>query len=389
MVAAVSLRGLTWAHPRADRPLIAASEEYAAAHDVAIGWHVRSLYDFGVAPLEVAAQEYDLIVLDHPHVGEAAERRYLVPLDEILTCAELDALEAASVGRSHESYRYGGHQWALAIDAAAQVAAWRQDAGFSPPRTWREVAAQARRGGVIWPLCPTDAYASLVSIAANLGTPAGATGEFLPLPAGLDALRAIDSVAEHVPPACLEMNPIDALEALAGGDPAATYVPLLFGYSNYARDGFRTALVRFGDMPATREYAGSSGSLLGGAGLAVSAYAEDQSAAAAFAAWIAGDAAQAGIYVREGGQPANLAAWDGRDANELTHGFFADTRATLEGAWLRPRFPGFLAFQERAMEITHAYLTRRRDAERTIDALNATYRTCLTPEERSEHAAGS
>jgi multiple sugar transport system substrate-binding protein len=350
---------------------------------------VRSLHAFGVAPLEVVAREYDLIVLDHPHVGEGAVRGYLAPLDEILPRAQLDALEAASVGRSHVSYRYGGHQWALAIDAAAQVAAWRQDAGFSQPRTWREVAALARRGGVIWPLCPTDAYASLLSIAANLGTPAGATGEFLPPAAGIDVLRAIDSVASHVPPACLEMNPIDALEALAGGDPAAAYAPLVFGYSNYARDGFRPALVRFGDMPAIREDAGPAGSLLGGAGLAVSAHTGHPAEAAAFAAWTAGDAAQAGTYVREGGQPANVAAWESGDVNELTHGFFADTRATLEGAWLRPRVPGFLPFQERAMELAHDYLTRRRDATRTIDALNTAYRTCLTPEERSEHAAGS
>jgi multiple sugar transport system substrate-binding protein len=369
------VRGITWQHPRADQPLIEASREFEQAHGVVVTWDARSLYSFGVTRLDALAREYDLIVLDHPHVGDAAARGYLAPLDELLPPQQLAALARAGVGPTHRSYDYGGHQWALAIDAAAQVSAWRADLPELAPRTWDEVVEAARRGLVIWPLCPVDAYASLLSIAANLGTPGGASPEcFLEEPAGLAVLETMTAVAAQLPRSCFEMNPIDALELLAGSDGPPRYTPLLFGYSNYARAGFRSSLLHFGDMPEMRAGAGPAGSLLGGAGLAVSAFSEDSAAAAAFAAFVASGPVQAGTYVRAGGQPANIEAWDSAEANRLTSGFFEDTRATLEASWLRPRHEGYLSFQEQGMEITHRHLIGELGASQTVAALNRAYR---------------
>jgi multiple sugar transport system substrate-binding protein len=182
------------------------------------------------------------------------------------------------------------------------------------------------------------------------------------------------AVAEHLPRSCFDMNPIDALELLSSADAAARYTPLLFGYSNYARAGFRSTLLHFGDMPEIRAGAGPAGSLLGGAGLAVSAFSDDPAAAAAFAAFVASGPVQAGTYVRAGGQPANVEAWDSAEANRLTSGFFDDTRATLESSWLRPRHEGYLGFQEQGMEITHRYLIGELGASQTVAALNSAYR---------------
>lgn len=370
------MRGITWKHPRADEPLIEVSREYARAHGVEVTWDARSLYSFGVTRLEALAREYDLIVLDHPHVGDAAARGYLAALDVLLSADELATLAHAGVGPTHRSYDYDGHQWALAIDAAAQVSAWSPELSEPAPTTWAEVAAAARRGLVTWPLCPVDAYASLLSIAANLGTPGGASPDrFLEPAAGLAVLDTMSSVAAHLPPSCFEMNPIDTLELLAAGDGPARYTPLLFGYSNYARAGFRPGLLRFGNMPEARAGAGPAGSLLGGAGLAVSAFAEDRPAAAQFAAFVASGPVQAGTYVRAGGQPANIEAWDGVEANRLTNGFFEDTRATLDASWLRPRYEGYLGFQEQGMALTHRFLVGDLGAAATVDALNEAYRS--------------
>jgi multiple sugar transport system substrate-binding protein len=85
-------------------------------------WEPRSLKDFGVASVEDLARDYDLVVIDHPHIGLIAETGCAVPLDEMAAPGDLAALGACSHGRSHQSYHYGGRQWALAVDAACQSA---------------------------------------------------------------------------------------------------------------------------------------------------------------------------------------------------------------------------------------------------------------------------
>ena len=88
-----------------------------------IFWTARPLHGFEFDPVQEFAQQFDLIVLDHPFVGDIAATGCLEPLDLLI-----DAETAASfVGRSLESYRYDGRTWALPIDAACQVAVARPD----------------------------------------------------------------------------------------------------------------------------------------------------------------------------------------------------------------------------------------------------------------------
>ena len=53
---------------------------------------------------------------------------------------------------------------------------------------------------------------------------------------------------------------------------------------------------------------------------------------------------QRGTYVRSGGQPGSLAAWTDAEVNAATRNFFADTLDTLKNSYLRPTYPGFIAF---------------------------------------------
>ena len=120
----IELRGITWDHPRGLDPMVATAASYAAAHpDVRITWEARSLKDFGDFPLERLTDRYDLLVIDHPFVGFAAATGCLQPLDERLPAPILADQAANSVGPSHRSYHYGGHQWALAPDDAGHVSA--------------------------------------------------------------------------------------------------------------------------------------------------------------------------------------------------------------------------------------------------------------------------
>ncbi len=89
------------------------------------------------------------------------------------------------MGASHASYAHGGHQWALAHDAAAQVAAYRPDLLATPPRTWTEVLELARTGRVLWPAKPIDAFSSLCTLAAHQGArPPVGPGTYLPAGGG-------------------------------------------------------------------------------------------------------------------------------------------------------------------------------------------------------------
>jgi multiple sugar transport system substrate-binding protein len=133
-------------HPRGYQPLAASVGPYAAASDVQVSWDRRSLREFGDAPLDALAEEYDLLIVDHPHVGMAAESRCLLALDTCLDPGLLDALAQQSAGPSHASYTYAGHQWALAVDAAMQAGAYRPDLLDDPlPSTWEGVLALAER----------------------------------------------------------------------------------------------------------------------------------------------------------------------------------------------------------------------------------------------------
>src|SRR5258706_13798221 len=101
----IELKGMTWDHPRGFDPLNATAITYALAYlDVQVPWRRRTLRDFAERSVLDLAEEYDLIVLDHPWIGAAAERECLLPLDEWLSPSFLEAQANNSIGKSYDSY---------------------------------------------------------------------------------------------------------------------------------------------------------------------------------------------------------------------------------------------------------------------------------------------
>jgi multiple sugar transport system substrate-binding protein len=352
----VRLRGITWEHARGHGSVVAAAAAYSLVNpDVEVTWDYRSLQAFADHPIEKLVDDYDLLVIDHPHIPSAAADGLFAPLDGIGHDDELALLATQSVGRSHESYFSAGHQYGLATDAAAQVAAYRPDLISEPPRTWPAVLELAREGRVLWPAKPIDAFSSLITVAAGAGTPPMTTdGEFLADDDAFAALALLHELFELVPRDNLEFNPIQVADALATGDRWA-YSPLLFGYTNYSREGFRPHRLRYVDIPASA--LGVCGSLLGGAGIAVSARTRFLPEARAHAFWLASAEVQAGVYFDGGGQPGNSVAWEDDRTNAETLDFFRGTRATLEGAYLRPRSVNYIGLQDRLSPLVSRALT--------------------------------
>lgn len=339
----VLLRGLCWDHPRCVRPMAAATEAYRRVRpDVRLEWSARPLAQFNDQPVDQIAAEYDLIFVDHPTVGSVAGAKSLVPLDTVLDADVLAGIAARSVGGSHDSYRWDGHLWALGVDAACQVAAYRADRlPGEVPTTWDEVFALARAvpGSVALPLYPSDAICTLFSLSAGAALAAGEEPVWL----NRDGADLLVELAGLVDPSCYGTNPPTLLDAMAGGPAGGgiAYVPMIFGYANLSRPP-----LRFADVPGVDGR--PRGAVLGGAGLAVSPASEHVAEAAAFAAWCLRTDTQREVLLPVGGQPADRAVWDDPTADALTNGFLSGTRATMDAAFVRPREPGWPEFQRDA-----------------------------------------
>jgi multiple sugar transport system substrate-binding protein len=370
---AITLRGITWNHPRGLDPLLAANEVYAdVAPGVSVEWTTRSLSGFGEDPLIELAASYDLLVIDHPFVGDAAASTAFHPLDQLAASGVLDERSRASVGPSHASYLYAGHQWAFAIDAAAQVSAVHERFAEDPlPATWDEVfelGAALRRDG-LWmtvPMWPADLCVATYTIGKGMDLELFADGRVFPAGRGERVLEVLRRLCDLSHPDALTWNPPIVLDRMRDG--VVHYCPILFGYSNYSRSTAPGDRVLFGDIPtATGRPIGTT---LGGAGIAISTTCANPAEAMAYAAWITSAHVQTRLYFEAGGQPGRLEAWTDDGVNAASGDFFRRTIATMEGAYVRPRIRGYQAFQKQASTIVVDHVTGRASAAATLDDLD-------------------
>ena len=341
---------------------------------VEIVWEKRSLQAFADRPIADMASEYDLMVIDHPHVGEVADSGHLLALDTCGHDDEMAALAAGSVGLSHPSYDFDGHQWALAIDAATPVAAFRPDLIDSPPATMDAVLTLAGEGRVACALIPINTLMTFFGLARNQGMAVAETPDRLM--ARDEAAAVLDLLLElagKVDPRCLTLDPIGVYEWMGRTLDAPAYSPFGYGYTNYSRVGYCRFPLVFADAPGVNA-ADPSGTVLGGTGIAVSSQCAHRDVAVDYAFWIAGAECQAGLFFDAGGQPGHAAAWDDPRCNAACNDFFRNTRRTLETAWLRPRYDGYMGFQDKGGDILHACLCGHTSPAETLDLLDAAYR---------------
>jgi multiple sugar transport system substrate-binding protein len=233
----ITLTGITWNHTRGFLPVLATAQRFSEMHTgVSIDWQKRSLQQFADAPLARLTSSFDLLVIDHPSIGEAASEGLLVPLDQHLDPDFLADHAANSVGHSHASYNYEGHQYALAIDAATPVAGFRPDL-LSPadlPHTW-DLLTLARAGKVTVPAIPIDSLMNLFMLANALGaepfTTPNAVIAHEQQDQGREALQLLRELVQVSAPGSLDRNPIRTWQLLAESDTIA-YCPFAYGYSN-------------------------------------------------------------------------------------------------------------------------------------------------------------
>ncbi|MFI1569069.1 hypothetical protein ACH4ZX_39695 [Streptomyces sp. NPDC020490] len=126
---------------------------------------------------------------------------------------------------------------------------------------------------------------------------------------------------------------------------------------------------------APRGPGGTRGSVLGGVGLAVTRSCQDLPAARAQLLRLLSPGVQTDDYRRFGGQSSLAEAWDDETVHHAVHGFYRDTRRTMDAAWTRPRFPGYIGFQQQASAAVRDGLSHRTPPARVLAQLDTLLRT--------------
>jgi multiple sugar transport system substrate-binding protein len=371
----VTLRGMTWGHRRAIDPLTGTFEAFRREHpSIAIEWSARPLAGFESQPVEALAKDYDLIVLDHPFMGDAGAKEYL------LDVSEPAGSENDYVGPSLASYRWDDATYAVPIDAACQVAAYRPDLmralDATLPRNWRDAFAlgkRAQRRGYRLAIgfAGVHSLMTLFTLMASLGHPwpQSPREDCCNREAAREALGLMRSLAAFCPPDIFAWNSIALHEAMLASDDLI-YCPAVYCYATYAEADHRRPL-RFADMPGA-VVPSPKGSTIGGTGLAVSASCRSPEAAFAYAGYVAKAATQLSLAEHHG-QPARIEAWNDPAIDERFAGTFSATRATMEGSRIRPRYAGYLGFQDMAGNLVEQHLRGRLAEEPLLNALETAF----------------
>ncbi len=139
----VTLKGLAWDHRRCWGPLEASIPAYCAAHpDIDIRWDRRSLFEFGEGRLDEAVRTHDLVVFDHPFVGEVARDGLLVPLELVSRCRSKSGF-CGRLGRQVVAVLSG--RWSP-MGAADRCRGAGRGLPARPPRRLRRARAAHARG---------------------------------------------------------------------------------------------------------------------------------------------------------------------------------------------------------------------------------------------------
>jgi multiple sugar transport system substrate-binding protein len=213
---------------------------------------------------------------------------------------------------------------------------------------------------------------TLFTLCANLGNP------FADRPSDADpvdratfagSLELMRRLLAFAPASCLDWNSIDLHEAMAERDDLV-FCPAVYCYATYA-EADRARPLRFHDLPGP---AGHRGSTIGGTGLGISVHCPHPEAALVYTRHLALQSTQ-NAFARHHGQPAHAGCWDDPDIDARFAGTFAATRPTIEAAWVRPRYHGYLRFQAEGGDLVEAHLRGAMTETALFDALCRSWRS--------------
>jgi multiple sugar transport system substrate-binding protein len=310
-------------------------------------------------------------------MGDVAASQCLIDLAPLL-----NDLDGSFIGPSLSTYRWKNAIYAVPVDAACQVAVYRSDLmdriGADPPRSWSKVldlGASAARHGIHLAIAYSGVHSlmTFLTLAASLGRPCGQTPAeaFVDRATAAEALALMRALAKFCVPNVFDLNSIALHDAMAAADNIA-YCPAVYCYAAYA-EADQDHPLQFADLPGA---SGPSprGSTIGGTGLAISARCKNPEAALAYAAFTARPDTQLAFALHHG-QPARIEAWHDQAIDQRFGGTYSATRATLEAAWVRPRYRGYLHFQKLGGDLVEQHLRGNLAEAALLDQLERAFST--------------
>lgn len=377
----IHLKGIAWNHTRGFTSVVATAQRFEELNpDVRISWEKRSLQAFADTSLGELTANYDLLIMDNPHVSIAARDKVLLPFDDYLNADFIKELAENSVGKSHASYNLKGKQWTLATDAATPIATWREDLvqqqNIQIPKTWDELLELTKIGKVAFASIPIDTlmhhYMMCIALGGNVFE---SKTEVAPRSIMIEAIKMYKELVDLAPAYCLEMNPIKIYERMTQTNDIV-YSPFNYGYSNYSKKNYADHILKAGGLVTINGK--RLRSTLGGAGIAVSSKTKQAKIAMKYAKFTALEKTQSGLYFEFGGQPGHRKAWLSEEVNSQCKNFFKNTLQTLDEATMRPQYYGYMHFQDEASLVIHEAISGKTSIEATVDKMNAIYRESLT-----------
>jgi len=343
-------RGITWDHPRGANALRAAAKRsYSGRDEPLIEWDVQPLEGFESHPISDLCSRYDLVVMDHPHTGEALASNCLQSLEQIFDAETLGKISAATIGSCFQSYNMADKHWALPLDAATQVMACRDDLLKQDiPRTWNEVVALSEKTGqVAMSWAGPHAFLSFLSIAHALDQSLDLRNSetWISKEVSKEAYEFLDRLHANSPISTSKLNPIGLLDYMAANK-EVSLCPLIYGYVNYSAP-FTVNKISFHNAPV-KTLGGRSGSILGGTGIAISKRCRVNDELKEHLLWLMKPETQRVFIPDHDGQPSNRAAWRDDAVNDRWGEFYNRTFNTVQTASIRPRHDGYITFQGEA-----------------------------------------
>jgi hypothetical protein len=111
------------------------------------------------------------------------------------------------------------------------------------------------------------------------------------------------------------------------------------------------------------------GSTLGGAGIGISRRTKISEGLIAYLTWLLNEQTQTEFLTAFDGQPSLLPAWIDPGVNRRWNDFYQDTAETVKQAWVRPRYPGYVQFQNEGSEILRESLCDKISAAEILPRL--------------------
>jgi len=350
--------------------------------DINIDWDIHSLADFSAKPIAETAKEYDLIVFDHPFVGDAWRDNALIDLTDYLKAEDIQQLKNDVVDSSVNIYAYQGGLWGLPLDSACQIAVHRpdlcDDIGLAhntlDRMTLDEIIGKVQSSGkqIAIAFSGVSTVMTFFTLCYKMGFPPFQTSNLIvPDSVGKKAVQIMKNILNASPPDILDWDTIACLENMSIRSDLV-YCPYIFGFSAYSTDTYTSSdkyhPLIFTDNPLPA--AGSNrGGIIGGAGVGISSDCVDKQSAAKIALELMKPDIQKMMALNMA-QPSRRSAWVDEEVNRSSRDFYINTIESIDNGYLRPRDPGFVPKQDEAGRCLEDHLRKGSDNIKIIQELN-------------------